>query len=100
MDLKDCVCPPKVSPAVQKTFLRLATKTAGCVKLLSTRAHGYLLAVYGRFGQKQPPLQAPQLNRARYAKLAKALCHRILRQVVGSTVGDVVQLVRTLPRHS
>ena len=33
------------------------------------------------------------------AKLAKALSHKVLRQVVENTVGDVVQLVRTLPRH-
>src|ERR1700682_614046 len=42
---------------------------------------------------------APQVKRALYAKLATALFLKALRQVVDSTVGDVVQLVRTLPRH-
>src|SRR5260370_2806831 len=36
-------------------------------------------------------------ERARYAKLAKPLSFKVLRQVVENTVGDVVQLVRTLP---
>jgi len=45
------------------------------------------------------PLQAPQAVSAQYAKLATALFLKVLRQVVDSTVGDVVQLVRTLPRH-
>src|ERR1700687_2292799 len=42
---------------------------------------------------------APQVKRALYAKLATALFLKALRQVVDSTAGDVVQLVRTLPRH-
>ena len=45
------------------------------------------------------PLHAPAANRALYAKLATALFHKGLRQVADSTVGDVVQLVRTLPCH-
>ena len=45
------------------------------------------------------PLQAPQAVSALYAKLATALFLKVLRQVIDSTVGDVVQLVRTLPRH-
>jgi hypothetical protein len=45
------------------------------------------------------PLQAPQAVSALYANLATALFLRVLRQVVDSTVGDVVQLVRTLPCH-
>jgi hypothetical protein len=36
-------------------------------------------------------------DRALYAKLATVSFLRALRQVVDSTVGDVVQLVRTLP---
>lgn len=28
------------------------------------------------------------------------LCCKVLREVVDSTIGDVVQLVRTLPRHA
>jgi hypothetical protein len=43
------------------------------------------------------PLQAPQAISALYAKPATALFLRALRQVVDSTVGNVVQLVRTLP---
>ncbi len=42
---------------------------------------------------------APQAKRALYAKLATALFLKALRKVVDSTVGDVVQLVRTLPCH-
>src|SRR5260370_42072942 len=36
-------------------------------------------------------------ERARCAKLAKLLSFKVVRQVVENTVGDVVQLVRTLP---
>jgi hypothetical protein len=48
----------------------------------------------------QLPPQATLAKRALYAKLAKPLSFKVLRQVVENTVGDVVQLVRTLPRHS
>ena len=60
-----------------------------------------LLAVYWRFWQGQLLPYAPQAKRALYAKLATALFFRAraLPQVVDSTVGDVVQLVRTLPCH-
>ncbi len=44
-------------------------------------------------------MQAPRAKRAPHAKLVTASFHRALRQVVDSTVGDVVQLVRTLPCH-
>ena len=45
------------------------------------------------------PPQATLAKRARYAKLAKPLSFKVLRQVVENTAGDAVQLVRTLPRH-
>ncbi len=59
--------------------------------------HEFLLAVYWRFWQGQLLPYAPQAKRAPYAKLATALFLKALRQVVDSTAGDVVQLVRTLP---
>src|SRR5213596_939682 len=59
----------------------------------------FLLAVYWRFWQGQLLPYAPQANNALYAKLATALFLKALRQVVDSTAGDVVQLVRTLPCH-
>src|SRR5258707_14324659 len=83
-----------------KTFVGDGTKAAGRVKLLLATTHGVLLAVYWRFWQGQLLPYAPQAKRALYAKLATALFLRALRQVVDSTAGDVVQLVRTLPRHS
>jgi len=43
------------------------------------------------------PLQAIPAKRALDAKLANALSSKAFRQVVDFTVGDVVQLVRTLP---
>jgi hypothetical protein len=49
--------------------------------------------------RKQPHSLTQGADRALYAKLATASFLRALRQVVDSTVGDVVQLVRTLPRH-
>ena len=50
--------------------------------------------------RKQPHSLTKSADRALYAKLATALFLKALRQVVDSTVGDVVQLVRTLPRQS
>jgi hypothetical protein len=41
--------------------------------------------------------QATLAKRARHAKLANVLSLKALRRVVENTVGDVVQLVRTLP---
>src|SRR6266403_2948103 len=58
-----------------------------------------IIAVYWRFWQGQLLPYAPQANSAPYAKLATALFLRALQQVVDSTAGDVVQLVRTLPCH-
>ena len=49
-----------------------------------------------RIGQLLP--QATLAKRTRHAKLANALSLKALRQVVENTVGEVVQLVRTLPR--
>src|ERR1035441_1575870 len=46
------------------------------------------------------PLQAIAAKRALDATLANALSSKAFRQVVDFTVGDVVQLVRTLPCHS
>src|SRR5213596_4050287 len=57
----------------------------------------FLLAVYWRFWQGQLLPYAPQAKRALYAKPATTLFLKALRQVVDSTAGDVVQLVRTLP---
>src|SRR5437762_13261036 len=54
----------------------------------------FLLAVYWRFWQGQLLPYAPQAKRALYANLATALFLRALWQVVDSTAGDVVQLVR------
>jgi hypothetical protein len=45
---------------------------------------------------KQPHSLTRSADRALYAKLATVSFLRALRQVVDSTVGDVVQLVRTL----
>src|SRR5437660_3369318 len=53
----------------------------------------------GGLRRKQPHSLTRNADRALYAKLATALFLRALRQVVDSTVGDVVQLVRTLPRR-
>ena len=54
-------------------------------------------AVYWRFWQGQLLPYARQARCALYAKLAKALFLKALPQVVDSTAGDAVQLVRTLP---
>src|SRR5205823_8243287 len=62
----------------------------------------FLLAVYWRFWQGQLLPYAPQAKRALYANLATALFLRALWQVVDSTAGDVVQLVRnchSVPAH-
>src|SRR5205809_4129594 len=48
-------------------------------------------------GGRQLLPYAPQAKRALYARLATALFLKALRPVVDSMVGDVVQLVRTLP---
>ena len=55
--------------------------------------------VYWRFWQRPLLPQATLAKRALHAKLANTLPHKVLRQVVENTVEDVVQLVRTLPRH-
>src|SRR5439155_18887851 len=68
-----------------------------CVSMNSGRAPKFLLAVYWRFWQGQLLPYAPQAKRALYAKPATTLFLKALRQVVDSTAGDVVQLVRTLP---
>ena len=81
-----------------KKLCGLRQNTQGVLNALRKAwAHGYLLAFYWRFWQLPP--QATLVKRARYAKLAKPLSFKVLRQVVENTVGDVVQLVRTLPRH-
>jgi hypothetical protein len=56
-----------------------------------------VLANHRRLRRKQPHSLTQSADRALYAKLATALFLKALRQVVDSTVGDVVQLVRTLP---
>jgi hypothetical protein len=70
-----------------------------CVRMSLALAQRFLLAVYWRFWQGQLLPYTPQAKRALYAKLATALFLKVLRQVVDSTAGDVVQLVRTLPCH-
>src|SRR6266478_2844239 len=82
----------------RKKLCGLRQNTQGVLNALRKAcAHGYLLALYWRFCQGQLPPQATLAKRARYAKLAKPLSFKVLRQVVENTVGDVVQLVRTLP---
>ncbi len=82
----------------RKKLCGLRQNTQGVLNALRKAwAHGYLLALYWRFWQGQLPPQATLAKRARYAKLAKPLSFKVLRQVVENTVGDVVQLVRTLP---
>src|SRR5215831_14144861 len=49
------------------------------------------------FWQGQMPSQASQANRAIHENAAKPLFSKDFRKAVHSTVGDVVQLVRTLP---
>ena len=77
----------------------VAVFTRVCVKMFFGMSVRFFTGGYGRFGQEQPLLQAPRAKRAPHAKLATASFHGALWQVVDSTVGDVVQLVRTLPCH-
>jgi hypothetical protein len=55
-----------------------------------------IISGFGR-DRCQMPLQAPQAVSALYANLAKTLFASCYAKVVDSTIGDVVQLVRTLP---
>ena len=66
-----------------------------CVSMNLVRAHGYLQAVLPR----QILSQAREANRALYANLANALLTRSYAKLLIPRLGDVVQLVRTLPCH-
>ncbi len=81
----------------KKTLADLRQKQQGVLNYHSHERTDIYWRFISGFGGGQPPLQAPQAKRATYAKLATALSLKVLRHVVENTVGDVVQLVRTLP---
>jgi hypothetical protein len=67
-------------------------------KMSIVRKYEYSFTVYRRFWQGQLPLQASLENRKLHAKLARDVSSEDAASRC-SKVGDVVQLVRTLPCH-
>ncbi len=83
----------------KKTLADLRQKQQGVLNYHSQERTDIYWRFISGFSGGQPPLQAPQAKRATYTKLATTLSLKVLRRVVENTVGDVVQLVGTLPRR-